>query len=72
MNAALTPEIIKQVSEQLAPLGDPLTFAISGEQTSQGITAYIYKVSFKTTSIYEVFGLDKDGKLAAIRFVPVQ
>ncbi|HEY1681728.1 MAG TPA: hypothetical protein VGF98_08850 [Candidatus Tumulicola sp.] len=72
MNTALTPDLVKQVSQQLAPLGEPVTFVISGEQTTQGVTAYIYKVSFKSTSIYEVFGLDKDGKLAAIRFVPVQ
>jgi hypothetical protein len=72
MNTALTPDLVKQVSQQLAPLGDPVTFVISGEQTTQGVTAYIYKVSFKSSSIYEVFGLDKDGKLAAIRFVPVQ
>jgi hypothetical protein len=72
MNTALTPDLVKQVSQQLAPLGDPVTFVISGAQTTQGITAYIYKVSFKSTSIYEVFGLDKDGKLASIRFVPVQ
>jgi hypothetical protein len=72
MNTALTPDLLRQVSQQLAPLGDPVTFVISGEQTTQGITAYIYKVSFKSSSIYEVFGLDKNGKLAAIRFVPVQ
>ncbi len=73
MNAALTPDIIKQVSEQIAPLGDPVSFVISGQQsTPSGVTVYVYHVTFKSSAINEAFALDSDGKIAGIRFVPSQ
>jgi hypothetical protein len=73
MNSALTPEMIQQVSEQLAPLGDPITFTIAGQQaTAGGVMVYVYHVTFKTAGINEAFVLDKDGKIAGIRFAPAQ
>jgi hypothetical protein len=73
VNAALTPDIVKQVSGQLAPLGDPQTFVIQGQQSlGDGAIAYVYHVTFKSSAINEVFELDKDGKIAGIRFQPSQ
>jgi hypothetical protein len=73
MSTALTPDIIKSVSEQLAPLGDPVTFVIAGQSTTpSGVTVYVYHVTFKSTEVNEAFALDSDGKIAGIRFAPSQ
>lgn len=73
MNVALTQDTIKQISSQLAPLGDPLSFTPLGQQSVAGdMTAYVYRVVFKTTTLNEVFVLDKDGKVAGVQFPPAQ
>jgi hypothetical protein len=73
MNAALTPDVIKNLSSQLGPLGEPQSFTFVGQQSVPGdITAYVYSVTFKSTTLTEVFALDKDGKVAGIRFPAAQ
>lgn len=73
MSAALTPDIVKQVSEQLSPLGDPQTFSVVSQQSlGEGIAGYVYRITFKSSSIDELIALDKNGKIAALRFRPVQ
>jgi hypothetical protein len=73
MNADLTPDAIKQISEKFGPLGDPQSFTLLGQQSVAGDeTAYVYRVVFKTTTLNEVFVLDKDGKVAGIQFPPAQ
>lgn len=73
MNAALTPDLVKQTSAQVGPLGDPQSFTPVGQQSvAAGVTAYVYRVVFKTTTLSEVFALDNDGKIAGIRLVPAQ
>lgn len=73
MNAALTPDVIKSLSSKFGPLGDPQSFTFAGQQLVQGdMTAYVYRVVFKSTMLTEVFVLDKDGKVAGIQFPPAQ
>ena len=73
MNEALTPDVIKQISAKFGPLGDPQTFAPLGQQSVPGdMTAYVYRVTFKSTTLNEVFVLDKDGKVAGVQLPPAQ
>jgi hypothetical protein len=73
MNAALTPDVVKQISGKFAPLGDPQSFTPLGQQSVTGdMTAYVYRVVFKSTTLNEVFILDKDGKIAGIQLPPAQ
>jgi hypothetical protein len=73
MNADLTPDVIKQIRAKFGALGDPLSFTPLGQQSvADDETAYVYRVVFKTTTLNEVFVLDKDGKVAGIQFPPAQ
>jgi hypothetical protein len=73
MNAALTPDTVKQISSKLGPLGDPQSVTSLGQQSvGDGMTAFVYRVAFKSTTINEVFVLDSDGKVAGIQFPPAQ
>jgi hypothetical protein len=73
MNADLTPDVIKQISEKFGPLGDPQSFTPLGQESvPDNETEYVYRVVFKTETVNEVFVLDKDGKIAGIQFPPAQ
>lgn len=72
MNTAFTPDLVKQTSDQLGPLGDPLTFTFLKQAVSGDVTSYVYQVTFKSGALNEIFALDKDGKIAGIRFSPAQ
>jgi hypothetical protein len=73
MSTAITPDIIKQLKDEVSPLGDPQSFKILSQQSlGEGITAYVYRVTFKSSSINEIIALDKDGKIAGFRLTPVQ
>jgi hypothetical protein len=72
MDTAFTPDLVKQTSQQLAPLGDPLSFTFLKQSVSGDITSYVYQVTFKSGAVNEIFALDKDGKIAGIRFTPAQ
>ena len=73
MNAAMTPDTLKKVQAQFAPLGDPLQFTFAGKQPVQGDnTAYVYRVTFKSGAFNEVYALDKDGKVSGFYLVPAK
>jgi hypothetical protein len=73
MNADLTPDVIKQIRGKIGPLGDPQSFTLLGQQSVESDeTAYVFRVVFKTTTLNEMFVLDKDGKVAGIQFPPAQ
>jgi len=75
MSAALSPDKVTQISSQFAPLGDPASFTFLEQQpvpSDPTMTAYVYRVVFKTTTLNEIFSLDKDGKVAGILFQPAQ
>jgi len=68
MNTKFTPEIAKEAAAQYGPLGDPTNFAYLGKQSVPGgMTAYVYRVTFKAGSFNEIFVLNKDGKVSGIR-----
>ena len=72
MSAALTADTIKQISGQLAPLGDPQSFTPLVQQSVGDMTAYVYRVAFKATTLNFEFVLDKDGKVAGLLFPAAQ
>jgi hypothetical protein len=73
MSTAITGDIIKQLKDELSPLGDPQSFKILSQQSlGEGITAYVYRVTFKSSAINEIIAIDKDGKIEGFRLTPVQ
>jgi hypothetical protein len=73
MSTAITADVIKQLKDELSPLGDPQSFKIISQQSlGEGITAYVYRVTFKSSSINEIVAIDKDGKIEGFRLTPVQ
>lgn len=72
VDSLLTPDLIKQLVTQLGPLGDPVSFTFVGKQSIQGMTAYVYRVTFKSGTFNEIFVLDKNDKVAGIRALPAQ
>ncbi|MGA7354845.1 MAG: hypothetical protein WBW76_05365, partial [Candidatus Cybelea sp.] len=70
MNTALTDSIVAQVSTQLAPLGDPTAFALTQKLVQGTNTIYIYKVTFPSVTLNEIFALDSDGKVAGLLLKP--
>jgi hypothetical protein len=73
MNTALTSDVVKQLKDELAPLGDAQSFKITSQQSlGEGITAYVYSVTFKSSSINEIIAFDASGKISGFRLTPVQ
>ena len=70
MNAALTESLLANVSAQMAPLGNPSAFTLTRKASQGGISAYIFQVQFASVTLYEVFALDADGKIAGLRLMP--
>jgi hypothetical protein len=75
MNTALTPDVVKEIVAKYGPLGDPQSFTFLGQQPAPQdatMTVYVYRVAFKSTTLNEVFVLDKEGKIAGVQFPPAQ
>jgi hypothetical protein len=73
MNTALTADVVKQLKDELSPLGDAQSFKITSQQSlGEGITAYVYRVAFKSSSIDEIIAFDGNGKISGFRLTPVQ
>ncbi len=72
MNAALTDAAEKQVAAQFGPLGDPADFTYVDKKSIADSTAYIYRVTFKTTSLYWLFSINGAGKVSGLRYIPKQ
>jgi hypothetical protein len=72
-SAQFTPDLVKQVSDQLAPLGAPTAFTYLGSQVIQGMTLYKFRVVFgKQAVLNEGLMLDAAGKVAGLQFAPAQ
>lgn len=67
-NAALSDSTISQASTQLAKLGAPTAFALTQKQVQGTTTIYLYKVTFPSMTLNEIFVLDADGKVGGIVF----
>jgi hypothetical protein len=73
MSTALTDDVVKQLKDELAPLGDAQSFTITSQQSlGEGITAYVYRVAFKSSSVNEIIAFDANGKISGFRLTPVQ
>ena len=73
MNTALTADVVRQLKDELSPLGDAQSFKITSQQSlGEGITAYVYRVTFKSSSIDEIIAFDGNGKISGFRLTPVQ
>lgn len=73
MSTALTADVVKQLKDELAPLGDAQSFKILSQQSlGEGITAYVYRVAFKSSSIDEIIAFDASGKISGFRLTPAQ
>jgi hypothetical protein len=73
MSAALTADVVKQLKDELSPLGDAQSFTITSQQSlGEGITAYVYRVAFRSSSINEIIAFDAQGKISGFRLTPVQ
>jgi hypothetical protein len=73
MNTALTTDVVKQLKDELSPLGDAQSFKITSQQSlGEGITAYVYRVAFQSSSIDEIIAFDSNGKISGFRLTPVQ
>jgi hypothetical protein len=70
MNAALTDSTLSQVSAQIAPLGNPTAFTLTQKMVQGTNTIYLYKVTFASTTLNEIFVLDPDGKIAGLLLKP--
>jgi hypothetical protein len=73
MSTALTADVVSQLKDELAPLGDAQSFKITSQQSlGEGITAYVYRVTFKSSSVNEIIAFDAQGKISGFRLTPVQ
>jgi hypothetical protein len=70
MNAAITDSMLANVSSQVAPLGNPSAFTLSRKTTQSNVSVYIFQVQFPSMTLYEVFALDADGKIAGLSLSP--
>jgi hypothetical protein len=65
MGNALTPAVLSQSAAQLGALGAPKSWTYKGKQEANGITAYVYRVTFASgTALNITMALTADGKLA--------
>jgi CubicO group peptidase (beta-lactamase class C family) len=62
--AQLTPDFVRQVRDQLAPLGDPSGWTYLGSQTEAGVTLYRYRILLNAAPHEWTIALTADGKLA--------
>jgi len=72
MNALLTPDLVKRLTAGLGTLGEPTSFTYVGQQSDSGNIAYVYRVTFKSVQLNEIFALNKAGKVSGLHFSRAQ
>jgi hypothetical protein len=70
VNGQLTETLTKSVAAQVGPLGTPTAFALFDRRSVAGTTAYMYRATFASSSLFFVFALDQAGKISGLRFLP--
>jgi len=70
MNLALSPSMVMNVSQQLAPLGKPKSISFVSRTVAGAYTAYKYRIVWDSVSADESFALNSDGKIVAWLFQP--
>lgn len=72
MNALLTDAFVAKFATQLAPLGKPTAFEPIRQQTVEGGTAYVFRVTFADKEqLGWIFSLDAKGKIAGVYAKPI-
>jgi len=70
MNLALTPSMVTNLSQQLAPLGKPKSISFISRTLAGAYTAYKYRIVWSGVAADESFALNSDGKIVAWLFQP--
>ncbi|GAC1656031.1 MAG: hypothetical protein NVS9B12_07500 [Vulcanimicrobiaceae bacterium] len=71
-NKSVTDDQLAQGAKQLAVLGKPLEIHYAGPVPTADYTVYVYTVKFKTLTMIESLGLDKNGKIDTWALAPKQ
>jgi hypothetical protein len=70
MDAALTPDAVASVSQQLRPLGKPKSMTFVSRLPSGPYETYRYRIVWDSVAVDETFAIDGDGKIAGWLFRP--
>jgi hypothetical protein len=70
MNLALTPSMVQNLAQQLAPLGKPKSVTFVSRTLAGAYVAYKYRIAWADVSADESFALNSDGKIVAWLFQP--
>lgn len=69
-NGELTDAMIRHEAATLEAYGRPTAFVFLGTQQVQGLTGYVFGITFHAARVIEHIAFDADGKLAGIDFQP--
>ena len=67
-NGELTDAMIHSEAATLAAYGRPTAFVFLGTEPVQGLTGYVFGITFRTARVIEHIAFDPDGKIAGIDF----
>ncbi len=70
MSLALSPSMVTNLSQQLAPLGKPKSISFISRTLAGAYTAYKYRIVWNGVAADESFALNSDGKIVAWLFQP--
>jgi D-alanyl-D-alanine carboxypeptidase len=62
--AFVTPEVVARSESAWAPLGEAQSFTLTGRNTSQGATQYVYRVEFPGGTVESLYIFIRNGKVA--------
>ena len=71
LSAGLEDATVHAIAKQLAPLGTPQNFALRGKHDTNGVTTWVFRVSWPRKVLDYTFGLeDQSGRIAALYLRP--
>ena len=71
LSAGLENATVHAIAKQLAPLGAPQNFALRGKHDKNGVTTWVFRVSWPRKVLDYTFGLDdQSGRIAALYLRP--
>lgn len=70
VNKQLTDALAKQIAQQMGTLGEPSSFAYVETKSFAPNTLRIYKVVFKSDTLYWFFSTNDAGKITGFRLMP--
>lgn len=69
-NKGLTPQLVRQVSEQFEPYGPLSKLTLLKRESTNGTVISTYLATFPTVSLKLMVSVNSEGKFAGIRFLP--